>query len=50
MNENYDFEIEDGVLKWYTGTDAEVVIPDSVHTIARGAFSWCYKIKKIVIP
>ena len=36
-----DFTIEDGVLKKYNGTAADVVIPESVTVIGEKAFSFC---------
>ena len=34
-----DFEIKNGVLEKYYGTEADVVIPDGVTEIGNGAFS-----------
>ena len=44
------FEIEDGVLKKYTGTATEVVIPEEVTSIGYGAFLGCSSLKEITIP
>ena len=44
------FVIEDGVLVDYTGTDAEVVIPDGVTSIGNGAFYGCYFLTSVSIP
>ena len=34
-----DFEIEEGVLKRYTGSDHSIIIPDGVTKIGSSAFS-----------
>lgn len=44
------FEIEDGVLKKYTGTATEVVIPEGVTSIGFGAFEDCSSLVRISIP
>ncbi len=46
------FEIENGVLKTYTEEEGvtEVVIPDGVTSIGKGAFYWCEKLKSVTIP
>lgn len=44
------FEIEDGVLKRYTGTATEVVIPEGVTSIGYGAFLDCSSLERIIIP
>ena len=44
------FEIEDGVLKKYTGTATEVVIPEVVTSIGFGAFEDCSSLVRISIP
>lgn len=44
------FEIEDGVLKKYTGTDAEVVIPDGVTGIGSYAFYDRNDLISVTIP
>lgn len=41
MSSTQDFEIEDGILKKYTGSCGDVEIPDSVTTIGDRAFRWC---------
>ena len=43
------FEIEDGVLKKYTGTDAEVIIPEGVTSIGENAFLGCESLKSVII-
>ncbi len=44
------FEIENGVLKRYTGKDAEIVIPDGVTNIGGSAFRDCISLASITIP
>ena len=44
------FEIEDGVLKKYTGTDTEVVIPEGVTDIGQSAFCNCKSLTRVTIP
>jgi hypothetical protein len=44
------FEIENGVLKSYAGTDKVVVIPEKVTEIAEGVFSNNTIITEIVLP
>ena len=45
-----DFEIEDGVLKDYTGSDTNVVIPSGVKTIDRYSFYNNKNIVTVTIP
>ena len=45
-----DFVIEDGILRSYTGTDEDVVIPSGVKVIWDGAFAGQTDIKSVVIP
>ena len=49
-----DFRIKNGVLKKYTGSAADVVIPDGVTAIGDGAFAvstpWKSRLKSVVIP
>lgn len=45
-----DFVIEDGVLKTYSGTEANVVIPNGVTTIGNSAFMFNSDIKTVTIP
>ena len=43
MNDTKEFEIENGVLKRYTGPGGDVVIPDGVTSIGDQAFYLCGK-------
>lgn len=43
-------EIENGVLVRYTGTEANVTIPDGVTSIGQGAFMQCSCLESVVIP
>ena len=45
-----DFNIKNGILKKYTGKDADVVIPDSVTEIGIQAFEDCRRLKSVTIP
>ena len=45
-----DFEIENGTLVKYSGSDTEVIIPDSVKIIGDWAFDGCENLKSITIP
>lgn len=45
-----DFEIEDGVLKWYKGTKENVVIPDVVTVIGNRAFTEYSSLCSITLP
>ena len=45
-----DFEIENGVLKKYTGSGGNVVIPDGVTTIGDYAFWNCSSLASITLP
>ena len=44
------FEIENGVLKAYLAPDAEVVIPEGVHTIGDGVFKGMSWLLKVTLP
>ncbi|MBQ9926116.1 MAG: leucine-rich repeat domain-containing protein, partial [Clostridia bacterium] len=50
MSAPHDFVIENGVLKRYTGSDEEVVIPGSVTIIGEMAFEGCVSLVKVHIP
>lgn len=45
-----DFEVREGVLVKYHGTDSEVVIPDGVTEIGDRAFEECETLTHVVIP
>lgn len=38
-----DFQIENGCLKKYTGTDAEAAVPEGITHIGEKAFDECLK-------
>lgn len=44
------FEIEDGVLRRYTGTDEEVRVPQGVRVIFDNAFSENRHVRRVVLP
>jgi hypothetical protein len=44
------FEIEDGVLKSYLGTDPEIQIPEGVHTIGEGALKGMAWLHGVSLP
>lgn len=50
MSNINDFEIKDGRLEGYTGTDEEVTVPEGVIEIAAGVFTHNLKLTKIVLP
>lgn len=45
-----EFEIENGVLKKYHGSDSEAIIPEGITAIEESAFKDCTSLKKVVIP
>ena len=45
-----DFQIEEGVLIKYTGTEENVIVPDGVICIAANAFINCKKLQTVTIP
>ena len=47
---NADFEIKDGVLVKYKGSNPSVVIPDGVTSIGERAFYSCHGLESITIP
>lgn len=47
---NSDFEIQNGILVKYHGSETEVIIPEAVTAIANEAFRGCKGIRSIVIP
>ena len=50
MRSTNDFEIENGILKKYTGPGGDVEIPDSVTAIGDRAFGRCNSLTSIEIP
>lgn len=44
------FEIENGILKAYLAPDAEVVIPEGVHSIGDGVFKGMSWITRVTLP
>ena len=50
MSSTNDFEIENGILKKYTGSGGDVEIPDSVTAIGDHAFQECRSLTNIVLP
>lgn len=50
MSGNKDFVIENGVLKKYTGSDSDVVIPEGVTKIGGSAFEDCTSLTSVTIP
>ena len=44
-----DFNIYNGTLKKYVGTDTDVVVPDGITEIGSDAFSWS-GVTSVVIP
>ncbi len=50
MSKITDFEIVNGVLKEYNGTDPNVVIPNGVTKIGDNAFDGCSSLENITIP
>lgn len=45
-----DFLVEDGVLLSYTGSETEIVIPDTVRKIGSGVLGYSSPVTKVVIP
>ena len=50
MLEDDQFIIENGVLKAFTGPDAEVKVPEGVHIIGEGVFKGMAWILKVELP
>lgn len=46
--ENY--QIEEGIIKLYTGREEEIIVPEGIHTIGEGAFKGCVSLIKVVLP
>ncbi len=45
-----DFDIENGVLTKYTGSNGDVVIPEGITSIGDNAFSGCSSLESITLP
>ena len=45
-----DFEIQNGVLTKYTGTESDVTIPDGVTALGECAFSYCTSLRTVTAP
>jgi hypothetical protein len=50
MSNPSDFVIDNGVLKKYKGSEADVAIPEGVTAIGKKAFFNCADIKSVIIP
>ena len=50
MSNASDFIIENGVLTKYVGPGGDVVIPEGVTSIGKGAFSGCHLLTAVTIP
>lgn len=44
------FEIKNGQLNRYTGSEAEISIPYGTESICDSAFEWCEELEKVIIP
>ena len=45
-----DFEIKNGLLVKYTGSDTDITIPPEVTEIGEKAFSGCRHLKTVILP
>lgn len=45
-----DYQIENGILKRYTGREETIEIPEGIHTIGEGALKGCVSLKRAVLP
>ena len=50
MSSINDFEIKNGQLLRYKGSETDVVIPDGVTSIGYGAFQWRTQLTSVIIP
>ena len=50
MENRNDFDIENGILTKYWGSDEFVVIPEGVVTVGENAFRGCEGVKRVVLP
>ncbi|MBQ9082060.1 MAG: leucine-rich repeat protein, partial [Clostridia bacterium] len=50
MSMSEDFQIENGVLKRYSGEEEEVIVPDEVTAIDERAFAFNEQLRKVVLP
>lgn len=50
MENTQDFIIKDGVLKKYTGSSGDVIIPEGVTRISFEAFRWRTDLRSVTIP
>ena len=44
------YEVEDGVLKNYSGNKKKVIIPDGIISIGKNVFSYCSNLTSAIIP
>ena len=45
-----DFQIENGILKSYTGRQEQVTVPEEVRVVGENAFKGCVSLRKVVLP
>ena len=45
-----DFQIENGILKSYTGRQEQVTVPEEVRIVGENAFKGCVSLRKVVLP
>lgn len=50
LEETSPFQIKNGILQKFVGTETKVVIPDNVTAIGDWAFSNCANLKSVIIP
>lgn len=44
------YQIENGILKRYTGREEVIAIPEEIHTVGEGALKGCISLKKVLLP